>query len=106
MRKREWKTAGRCALWIAAALAAVSAVRGAAVRLDSGRREEGARRLEEAIRRAAVSCYADEGVYPPTLESLVQRYGIQVGEDYTVFYEAYAENLMPEITVVAREAEP
>lgn len=71
--------------------------------LDSGRREEGKLRLEEAIRRSAVACYAVEGIYPPDLEYLQQYYGLQIDESkYLVIYEAFAENLMPDITVQER----
>lgn len=69
--------------------------------LEEDRREAGAQQLEEAVRRAAVSCYASEGFYPPSLAYLQEHYGIQVDEErYYVFYEIFAENLMPDITVV------
>ena len=32
------------------------------------------RRLEDAIRRNAVACYAAEGIYPPDLEYLEEHY--------------------------------
>lgn len=70
--------------------------------LDRGRQAEGRDQLEAALRRAAVACYAAEGVYPPDLAYL-QHYGIQVdGGRYHVVYEPIAANLMPEITVLDR----
>jgi len=70
-------------------------------RLSAGHREEGRRQLEEGLRRAAVACYAAEGVYPPTVAYLEEHYGVQIDRTrYAVFYEIFAENLMPEITVV------
>ena len=58
-------------------------------------------RLEDALARAAVSCYAIEGAYPPTLEYLVENYGVRINEKhFTVMYELYASNLMPDITVI------
>jgi len=73
-------------------------------RVDAGQGEQGRRRLEESLRRAAVTCYATEGIYPPTLSYLEEHYGIQVDETrYAVFYEIFAENLMPDITVVELE---
>ncbi|MBO5778449.1 MAG: hypothetical protein J6R82_02660 [Clostridia bacterium] len=58
-------------------------------------------RLEEALTRAAVACYAIEGAYPPTLEYLVENYDVQINtERFTVKYELYASNLMPDITVL------
>lgn len=66
--------------------------------------EEGRRQLEEALRRGAVACYAAEGRYPPDVAYLEAHYGIRVDEGrYTVFYEVFAENLMPQITVLQRE---
>mgnify|MGYP007050612467 CR=1 FL=1 len=35
--------------------------------LEQGRDLQGKEQLEQSIRRAAVGCYAAEGVYPPTL---------------------------------------
>ena len=73
------------------------------LRLGGG--EEGRLRLEESIRRAAVTCYAVEGIYPPDLAYLQEHYGIQVNEDrYYVFYEVFGSNMMPDITVLEREA--
>lgn len=74
----------------------------AAGNVDAGQQEAGRQQLEEALRRAAVACYAAEGIYPPTVDYLTQHYGIQIDrERYYVFYEVFAENLMPEITVLS-----
>lgn len=74
---------------------------GAVNSLDSGRDAESLRQLEEALRRGCVACYAAEGAYPASLDDLTERYGIQIdGERYTVRYSAFAENLMPDITVL------
>lgn len=72
--------------------------------LTQGQGEEGRRQLEDSLRRAAVACYAAEGIYPPTLDYLEEHYGIQIDRDrYAVFYDIFAENLMPGITVVELE---
>ena len=69
--------------------------------LSGGSSAEEKEHLEDALRRAAVSCYACEGFYPPTLEYMVDRYGIQIDESkFKVFYDVYAENIMPVIDVV------
>ena len=69
--------------------------------LETGRRSEGREQLEDAVRRAAVACYAAEGIYPPDLEYLEEHYGIQVDRDrYTVMYDVFASNLMPDVTVL------
>lgn len=81
----------------AALLCFVAAVNG----LDSGRSEEDQRQLEETLRRSCVACYSAEGVYPPTLAYLEDHYGLQIDKErYTVRYSAFAENLMPDITVL------
>ncbi|MBQ9979725.1 MAG: hypothetical protein IJP23_01510 [Oscillospiraceae bacterium] len=68
--------------------------------IGGGSEEESRLHLESALRRAAVACYAAEGVYPPSVEYITEHYGVQINsERYTVFYEVFAENLMPEITV-------
>lgn len=69
--------------------------------LDSGHEEEDQRQLEEALRRGCVACYATEGVYPPNLDYLKEHYGVQVDEErYAVIYSVFADNLMPDITVL------
>lgn len=70
-------------------------------RLDTGRQEKGRQQLEEALRRTAVSCYALEGAYPPSVEYMKEHYGLTYdGSRYTVHYSVFASNLMPEITVL------
>lgn len=86
-----------------AAAAAVAVLMMAVSDLNQSQKEEGRRQLEESIRRAVVSNYATEGVYPATIEDLQREYGIQIDtERYAVFYEIFADNIMPEITVLAR----
>ena len=66
--------------------------------------EEGRCQLERSIRRAAVSCYASEGAYPQDISVIEERYGIQIDrERYTVYYEIFASNLMPDITVLGNK---
>ena len=69
--------------------------------LDSAQSEERMRQLEQALRRGCVACYAAEGSYPADLDYLKEHYGIQVDEtQYVVYYDLFASNLMPEITVL------
>lgn len=68
-----------------------------------GQQEESLRIAQESIVRAAVSCYALEGNYPSTYEYLKENYGVQVDEKkYTVFYQIFASNLMPDVTVTQK----
>lgn len=64
---------------------------------------EGLRVAQDAITRAAVSCYAVEGRYPDTYEYLRDNYGLSVNEErYIIHYMIYADNIMPDITVLPR----
>ena len=68
---------------------------------------EALRMAQQAVRQAAVSCYALQGAYPATYEDLKSSSGVAVDEEkYVVFYEIFASNIMPEITVVERWVEP
>ncbi len=70
-------------------------------RLSDRADTEGAETLRNGIRRASVQCYAIEGRYPPSVEYLEENYGIQIDrERYNVFYDGFASNVMPDITVV------
>ena len=101
-KKSVWKSVGGL-LMPAAILLLVIWFAGAIANLDSGQGEKGRAQLEDSLRRAAVACYAAEGIYPPDTDYLRDHYGIRVDEDkYAVFYEVFAENLMPEITVLEK----
>lgn len=63
----------------------------------------GRKSAEEAVRRAAVTCYALEGSYPESYEYLKEHYGVRVSEKrYTVHYNVFASNLMPEVTITEK----
>ena len=106
--KREENVLGRMLRLLALPLAAallLMGFAGAVNGLDRDSREESKRQLEEALRRGCVACYAAEGIYPPDLDYLKEHYGIQVDEETSVvYYDIFAENLMPDITVL--EVEP
>ncbi|MBQ8971791.1 MAG: hypothetical protein IJ074_01745 [Clostridia bacterium] len=57
--------------------------------------------VQDAVRNAALTCYAVEGAYPEDLEYLRAHYGLAYDESrYYVNYDAFASNLVPEITVI------
>ena len=86
-------------LFAAIAVWVVQGVREAARVSD----EEGLRMAQEAIERAVVSCYSLEGVYPATYEDLKAKSGLAVDEDkYVVFYDIFASNMRPSVTVMER----
>ena len=64
---------------------------------------ESLRLAEDAIRRACVTCYCLEGRFPESFAYLREHYALSVDEEkYFVHYSAFAENIMPDITVVRR----
>ena len=61
--------------------------------------------VRSAVRRAAVTCYAVEGAYPTTLDYLKKHYGLVYDEEnYFVFYNAFASNILPELIVTEKGA--
>lgn len=73
-------------------------------KMGNGQQSESLKQLDESIRKAIMTCYATEGVYPPSIQYLKDNYGIQIDEDrYSVFYEIEGANLMPDITVMLNE---
>lgn len=95
--------------WAAAAVIALALVLGLAVWALSGDGQELERETEyaitETIRRSALQCFAVEGVYPESLDYLVENYGLRVNTtDYYVVYEVFADNLPPEVRVVKKES--
>lgn len=71
--------------------------------LERDRQAEGKQQLEDVLRRTAVACYAAEGFYPPSVDYMVSHYALRYDADaYTVRYEVFASNLMPEITVLEK----
>ena len=88
-------------VWVLAILCVLFCFMTALSNLNNGQSAEEKERLEEALSRAAVACYALEGAYPPDLEYLIDNYNVQINTDrFTVKYELYASNLMPDITVL------
>ena len=88
-------------MWVLAILCVLFCFMTALSNLNNGQSAEEKQRLEEALSRAAVACYALEGAYPPDLEYLIENYNVQINTDrFTVKYELYASNLMPDITVL------
>lgn len=65
-----------------------------------------ARMVEDAIRNAAVTCYAIEGCYPESLEYIEEHYGVVIDrERYYVDYQAFFSNRMPQIAVYTVDTE-
>ena len=73
--------------------------------LSDGNDRQSKEQLEIALRRSAVACYAAEGMYPDDISYLQEHYGVQIDEErYTVIYDVFASNLMPDITVLENDS--
>lgn len=85
-------------------LVAVFCLYKAVNKMGNNEQAESLKQLDSSIRKATMTCYAAEGVYPPTVQYLVDNYGIQLDESrFVVFYEVFGDNLMPNITVLERQ---
>ena len=59
--------------------------------------------VREAVKNAALTCYAVEGMYPDDLNYLIEHYNLSYNKDrYIVYYEPLASNVIPSIKVVER----
>ena len=84
-------------------LAAVYILLVSAGSVSERQQAESLTQMEDTIYKAVLNCYAIEGSYPATIDYVEQHYGLQIDHDrYDVFYEIFAENVMPEITVIEK----
>ena len=59
--------------------------------------------VRDAVKNAALTCYAVEGMYPDDLTYLREHYNLSYNEErYIVYYRPIASNLMPSIKVAER----
>ena len=99
LKRVPWELVISLLLFAAILAACVVGLRGA----ERDREARAASTLADNLRRAAVTCYAIEGCYPATLDYLTSNYGVHVdGGRYSVEYEIFASNIMPDITVIER----
>ena len=91
---------------IAAGLVFVALIVGFAAMVGSITNSSGDQEInlvQEAVKNAALTCYAAEGSYPDSLDYLRQNYRLAYNQErFVVDYEAFASNLMPTINVLER----
>ncbi len=69
--------------------------------VDSAGQDLGVKALSDALTRSLTHSYATTGAYPTSIEEVQERYGIQIDENkYIVHYEAFASNIMPDISII------
>ena len=74
-------------------------------RISDAQRGEETELVRRAVREAAVTCYAVEGMYPDDLAYLREHYRLAYDEErYFVTYDAFASNQIPDIYVTERGA--
>ena len=74
-------------------------------RVESVQNREETTIVRDAVRQAAITCYAVEGAYPDSVEYLRDHYQLAYDADrYAVTLDAFASNLIPDIYVEDRYA--
>lgn len=72
-------------------------------RIRSAMNEQAAASMRQSILDAANQCCAIEGAYPLTLDYLEQNYGLTINrDDFVITYQAYANNIAPNVVVIPR----
>lgn len=67
-------------------------------------RQEQKKSLVRALQKDIAQCYALEGMYPPSLSYLKQKYGLTYDEAlFHVDYQPLASNLYPDVTVLEKQ---
>lgn len=106
-RKKLWeklKNLGRLFAVPLLMLGAAYLVLAAAGNVGEKQQEQELIQMQDTVKRAVLNCYSIEGSYPDSVEYVEKHYGLQINHDrYDVFYEIFADNIMPEITVVAKD---
>lgn len=88
---------------LAAFVLVVALILGASNAAGAVLREQGELSVRNAILDSAKQCCAVEGGYPASLAYLEENYGLVVNrDDYTITYEVFADNVMPNVVVLAK----
>ena len=105
MRKRKHEFAQGLAITLVVFAVLIAGAASLFTQVSSVSGEAQTELVEDAVRRAAVTCYAVEGAYPAGIEYLMRHYGLVYDEEsYLVIYDAFASNIMPDIRVIERGA--
>lgn len=75
-------------------------------RIDTAHETAETEIVRDAVKNAAITCYAVEGAYPDDVSYLRENYRLAYDADrYLVTYEAFASNMIPDIYVTERSTE-
>ena len=96
MNRRDWIKLLTIVVVLAAAVLLVN-------RIDTAQESAETDIVRDAVKNAALTCYAVEGMYPDDISYLREHYNLSYNEErYIVYYRPLASNLMPSIKVVER----
>lgn len=75
-------------------------------RLDSRQHASETQIVKDAVKNAALTCYAVEGAFPENVDYLRENYNLAYDESrYFVTYEPFAPNVLPGIYITERGAQ-
>ena len=98
MNRRDWIKLLSIVLVLAAAVLLVN-------RIDTAQDAAETDIVRDAVKNAALTCYAVEGAYPDSVDYLREHYRLAYDEDrYMITYDAFASNMIPDIYVTERGA--
>ena len=98
MNRRDWIKLLSIVLVLAAAVLLVN-------RIDTAQDKAETDIVRDAVKNAALTCYAVEGAYPDSVAYLREHYHLAYDEDrYMITYDAFASNMIPDIYVTERGA--
>ena len=98
MNRRDWIKLLSIVLVLAAAVLLVN-------RIDTAQDTAETDIVRDAVKNAALTCYAVEGAYPDSVDYLREHYHLAYNEDrYMITYDAFASNMIPDIFVTERGA--
>ncbi len=71
--------------------------------MDTSTKDRQEQALRSAMERDIVHCYALEGFYPPSLDYIVEHYGLSYDEDiFLVDYQPIGDNIYPDYTIMLK----
>jgi len=86
-------------------IALIGGMWGAVTYLDKTEHTEQTEMVYNAVKKAALTCYAVEGAYPSRVDYLEENYGLSYDHElYLVSYSAFASNLFPDVRVIEQKA--
>ncbi len=94
----------KVAVQIIIGIAAIVILLIGAERFEALDRQQNLELTKQAIQKATIQCYANEGRYPDSLEYLEKNYNLYIDYDkFNVLYDALASNIIPNINVYIKK---